>query len=278
VSLDRILDLLRCPVCRAWLVAEGRTVRCTSGHAFDVARQGYLNLLGRASPRSADTPAMVAARERFLARGLYEPIADALVAAAGPAGDERVIAEVGAGTGYYLARLVRSGGGRGVAVDVSTAAARRAAAAEGRVGAVVADAWQDLPLADATVDVLLSVFAPRNVIEFARLLRSDGRLLVVSPLPEHLAELRGPLGLLGIQEDKQNRIATTLAGGFAPLTSQQLRYQVGLDHRSATDLVQMGPNAYHHDPVELADRINRLPQHSSVTVAVEVSAWQPRPE
>jgi 23S rRNA (guanine745-N1)-methyltransferase len=276
MPLAAVLEVLRCPVCRAGLVADRRTVRCASGHAFDVARQGYLNLLGRAAPRSADTAAMVAARERFLGRGLYEPIAEALAAIAGPAADDRVVVEVGAGTGYYLARLLRAHGGRGLAIDVSTAAVRRAAAAGDRIGAIVADAWQDLPLADATVEVLLSVFAPRNPGEFARLLRPGGRLLVVSPLPDHLVELRGPLRLLGIQEDKQDRIAATLAEDFSMGTSQELRYQVSLDRPAATDLVQMGPNAFHRDLAELAGRVDRLPGSSSVTVAVEVSAWRLR--
>ena len=74
IPLDAALSLLRCPQCRQDLARTGRTLRCPSGHSFDIARQGYVNLAGHAPPRNADTPAMVAARERFLATGHYRPV------------------------------------------------------------------------------------------------------------------------------------------------------------------------------------------------------------
>jgi len=56
-------------------------VVCRRGHAFDLARQGYLNLtVGSARHGSADTSTMVSAREQFLAAGHYRPIADELAA------------------------------------------------------------------------------------------------------------------------------------------------------------------------------------------------------
>ncbi len=112
-------------------------MRCASGHAYDLARQGYLNLLGRSAPANADTPSMLAAREHVLSSGAYEPLADALTDAA--AGAQSVL-DVGAGTGYYLAHLMDRGAVRGVALDVSVAACRRAARAHERLGA-----WWRMP-------------------------------------------------------------------------------------------------------------------------------------
>ena len=62
--LDAARGLLACPVCAGALDVAERPVRCRSAHSFDVARQGYVNLLGSTPPANADTAAMVAARER----------------------------------------------------------------------------------------------------------------------------------------------------------------------------------------------------------------------
>ncbi len=137
--------------------------------------------------------------------------------------------EVGAGTGYYLAYALQRLGGRGVAIDVSPAASRRAARAHDQLGAVVADVWGRLPIRDASAEAVLCIFAPRNPAEFARILRPDGALVIASPLPDHLIELRGPLGLLDIEADKQDRISRTLADLFTAVESVECRYRISLD-------------------------------------------------
>jgi 23S rRNA (guanine745-N1)-methyltransferase len=187
MAIADVVDLLACPRCRRplALTADARSAHCPGGHAYDLARQGYLNLLPGRRPKNADTVAMVDARGRFLAGGHYAPIADRLaqLAAAHAPPAARVL-EVGAGTGYYLTQVLAAlSGGRGVALDVSVPAARRAAGARPRAGSVVADVWQRVPLLDGCVDVLLDVFAPRNGDEFARLLSTTGVLVVVVPEP-----------------------------------------------------------------------------------------------
>jgi 23S rRNA (guanine745-N1)-methyltransferase len=275
MPIDRVLDLLCCPTCAEALTRRDASVVCTAGHTFDLARQGYLNLLGRAAPANADTAEMVAARDRFLSRGWYAALAEGLLGMlrSHPAGPW---VEVGAGTGYYLAYVLQGLGGRGVAVDVSRAASRRAARAHDQLGAVVADVWGRLPIRDATAEAVLCVFAPRNPAEFARILRPDGALVIISPMPDHLTELRGPLGLLDIEVDKQDRISRTLADLFTAVESVECRYRVSLDAASVIDLVSMGPNAFHHDHRRLAAQVAGLGPPIEVTVAVAISAWRPR--
>ena len=96
-ALARAAGMLRCPACGDSLgVGEsGSSLVCDGGHRFDVARQGYVNLLRRAAPENADTPEMLAARDRFLGAGHYAPIAAAVADLARGAGR---IVEVGAGT------------------------------------------------------------------------------------------------------------------------------------------------------------------------------------
>jgi 23S rRNA (guanine745-N1)-methyltransferase len=285
-GVAQLLDLLRCPSCGLAFTDVGTGVRCASGHRFDLARQGYLNLLQSAPPRHADTAAMVAARERFLGGGSYRRVADALVRAVQAALTDLcphhpafpTVLESGAGTGYYTAALLETLGGRGLALDISTAAARRAARAHPRLASIVADAWRTLPVVDGRVDVVASVFAPRNPEEFARVLRPDGVLAVVTPLAEHLQELRAALGLLDVEQDKQDRLASTLTGGFALVAEEQVRYPVSWAAPVVVDLVAMGPNAFHLPPTELTDRVSRLPEPMADTVAVAVSTWVRSPE
>ncbi|MGC4865092.1 putative RNA methyltransferase [Micromonospora sp. DT53] len=80
----RVLDGLRCPVCGEPLeqATDTRAVRCPRRHSFDVARQGYVNLLTGRAPHVGDTAEMVAARADFQAAGHYDVISAALVDAA----------------------------------------------------------------------------------------------------------------------------------------------------------------------------------------------------
>ncbi len=152
---------LRCPHCRGPLDHAGRALRCARGHSFDVARQGYVALERRAG--RGDTAAMVAARAAFLGAGHYAPIAEALCAAAG---EPEAIVDLGAGTGYYLAALLRANpAAHGVALDASRPALRRAVRAHPRIAGVACDIWRGLPLEDGSADLIVNVFAPRNLPE-----------------------------------------------------------------------------------------------------------------
>jgi 23S rRNA (guanine745-N1)-methyltransferase len=280
MTIEHILDLLRCPLCTTGFTLVGQAARCDSGHSFDLARQGYLNLLGRAAPAHADTAEMVAARSRFLGGGYFDPMSDTIelaVRESNPTLDRPLQAlEVGAGTGHYLARLLSAVGGRGVALDISAAASRRAAQAHPHLGAVVADGWQPLPLRDAAFDVVFSIFAPRHPAEFARVLRPSGVLVVATPLPEHLVELRERLGLLQIDPAKDERLATTLDAAFERTGRGECRYALELDQAATADLVNMGPNAFHRSPTELSAQLAELTWPRTVTIAVAVSAWERR--
>ncbi len=262
--IDDVLGVVRCPHCGEGLarVAGSRAIGCASGHTFDVARQGYVNLLaGDARTTTADSAAMVAAREAFLGAGHLSPVADAVARAAGRAvggegveGVEGVVLEIGAGTGYHLARTLDALPGRaGLALDLSKHAARRAARAHPRIGAVVCDAWEALPVASGAVAVALDVFAPRNAPELARVLAPGGGLVVVTPTPRHLRELldadRGPCGarMLTVDERKEERLEARLGGWFDTTTAEEsfVEYAVTLTPAEAAAAVAMGPGAKH---------------------------------
>jgi 23S rRNA (guanine745-N1)-methyltransferase len=265
-----MLDRLACPVCGEGLARSDATLRCANGHSFDIARQGYVNLLTGDVPAGlGDTAAMVAARADFLATGRYAPITDALVQAVGQA--HRVL-DVGAGPGHHLAAVVQATPERrGLALDASKHAARRAARAHPRVDAAVADVWRGLPVRDGAVDAVLDVFAPRHGAEFARVLAPGGSLVVVTPTGRHLAELAGPLGLLGVDERKEERLDRELGAHFTEADRLELEFAMTLDREAVGRLVAMGPSAHHAGPAAEG----AVPDPVEVTASVTVRRYAP---
>lgn len=263
-----VLRYLRCPACGGPFTATGPTVHCPRGHSFDLARQGYLNLLaGRPAP-AGDTPAMITAREEFLAGGHYRFIADALASAA--QGSDGLVVDVGAGTGYHLAAVLDAvPGAVGLALDSSAPAARRAARAHPRAAVAVCDAWGRLPVADGCASLLLNVFAPRNGPEFHRVLRPDGRLLVVTPEPDHLTELVAALDLLSVDPDKPERVAASLGPRFTPTGSTRHERRLHLSGAEVRALVGMGPSAWHGNPA-----VANVPEPTEVTAAVRLTTYR----
>jgi 23S rRNA (guanine745-N1)-methyltransferase len=280
-ALTAALAALRCPVCRGRLARSGQQLRCELGHGFDIARQGYVNLTAGGGPAAnADSADMIAARSRFLDRGHYAPVAAALGALAGRLGPAApgVVLDLAGGTGYYLAAVLGSGPGRaGICLDRSKPALRRAAAAHPRAAAVGADVWRELPLADGSAAIILSVFGPRNPGEIRRVLGAGGVFLLVTPAGPHLGEVIAPLGMLSVDAAKADRLAASLSG-FEQVAAETLTYVLPLAHASLRDLVGMGPSAHHVDPAGLDHRIAALPDPQPVTVAVTLAAYRAMPE
>lgn len=273
--LASVIHLLRCPVCGEDLALNDTAVACGRGHAFDVARQGYVNLAG-STPHTGDTAEMVQARGGFLGAGHYAPLLEALAEEAQrwelPGGG--AVVDLGAGTGEYLAAVLDAlPTWVGVAVDVSKYAARRAARAHPRAGAVIADVWQPLPIKDAAADLVLDVFAPRNLDEVRRILHPGGAFVVATPAPEHLAELVGPLGLVGVDPDKQRRLDRDTAA-LRLERRTQVRFALQLHHADLAALVQMGPTGHHITAGELQQQIAALPAPVRVSCAVDVAVYR----
>lgn len=277
-----VLAALRCPLCASSLAevasGHGRTLRCASGHSFDVARQGYVSLDTGRRAHPGDTAEMIAARAELLGAGHYAFVTDAIVTAAREArsgGGPGLVVDAGAGTGHHLAAVLDAfPGDSGLALDVSKPALRRAARAHPRAAAALCDTWGRLPLADGAAELLLNVFAPRNGPEFHRVLARGGALVVVTPAAEHLGELVGALGLLAVDPEKAGRVAATLGERFALQRETHATRGLALTHAEVRTLVGMGPSAWHSDPAALQARIDALREPVRVTAAVRVGVYR----
>ncbi|MCS5519623.1 putative RNA methyltransferase [Curtobacterium flaccumfaciens] len=287
---DDLLPMLACPVCAEPLGrVDGGQVGCPNGHRFDEAKQGHLTLLpAKRRALTADTPEMVDARLRFLGRGHYAPVERALAAIVADATAPGIVLDVGSGPGTYLAHALdaanapdgrpvaapdasapagsRPGPRLGVALDLSAVAIRRAARAHERAGAVVGDVTERLPVVDGAAAVLLDVFAPRNQTEYARVLRADGVLAVVTPRTGHLAELAE--ATISVDPEKERRLHDSLTPSFALRSSEDLTWTMELSAEDVHDVVHMGPSHHH----VAADTVF---EPATVTAAVTVSTWTP---
>jgi 23S rRNA (guanine745-N1)-methyltransferase len=284
---------LACPHDGDGIWRDGASLRCPAGHAFDIARQGYVNLVAGRDPGTGDDAAMVDAREQVLTSGLFdqvtqvlgERVLEVLVHHLYVERDvDRVLVDLGGGTGHHLAGVLErlpqkdhgQPQGHGLSLDLSKAAAKRAAQRHPRLGAVVADVWQRLPLRDAVASAVLCVFAPRNAAEIARILRPDGVFVLATPDPHHLGELVDPLGLIAVDPRKDERVTASVTAHLVTAGTTHVHRSRPLDRAAVRSLVAMGPSADHIPPEELDRRVTQLPEPTRVTLGVEVRTFRRR--
>ncbi len=258
-SMDSLIPLLACPLCGTHFTRQQTTLVCTNSHAFDIAREGYVNLLRKKLP--GDTKEMLLARRTFFDQGYYQPVSDtinALLAAYAPSvslqnseGPSHLcILDAGCGEGYYLDRLRTDLSARDqlplcLGIDISKDGIRLAAKRYPESHFLVANLKEHLVLQDATIQVMLNIFSPRNAEEYARVLSPDALLLVVIPGPTHLHQLRSTLQLLNIEESKEQHVIEQFSPRFSLLTTQTLSYTLRLQQPEISWLVMMTPNYWH---------------------------------
>lgn len=220
------ITLLICPVCGLPLFKEDRALRCASRHSFDLAKEGYVNLLrsGKSGDLIGDDKISARCRRDFLNKGYYTPLKDALVTLFSE--KEGKLLDICCGEGYYTSALGEIPGLTVYGFDISREMVRLAAK-RGNGTYFVAN-MASIPVAEDSFDYAVHLFAPFNEKEFARILKSGARLYTVIPGREHLYGLKKAVYDTPYYNDEKlpetqelKLVATHKVSSIITLTSQE---------------------------------------------------------
>lgn len=234
---------LLCPICGENLNLQDRRYVCPKNHSFDIARQGYVNLLTVEQKHSrcpGDTRLQVLSRREFLDGGFYAPIAEMLIQTARELGISGTVLDVGCGEGYYCVKLSQALGLSLTGVDISKEAVRFAA------GKYKGHQWlcataAHIPVEDASADLITSLFALTMPEEFHRIVKPGGYLFQVLAAQDHL------LGLKSIIYDQLNfkeKDTIPEVPGFERVTSIPIRFSFTVEGAQVQNLLSMTPHVF----------------------------------
>lgn len=234
---------LICPICGAVLEKTERVWQCGAGHSFDIARQGYVNLLPVQQKRSlqpGDTRQQVLSRREFLDGGFYAPIVEALCQLAKEAGCTGPVLDAGCGEGYYSTRLAEALDAPLVGLDISKEAVR-CAAARYKNGLWLCASAAHLPVQDHSVGLLTSLFALTVPQEFQRVLKPGGAFIQVLAAEDHLLGLKSIIYPQLLHKEKNTVPALP---GFHLVKSVPVRFTFTVTGQQVQNLLCMTPHVY----------------------------------
>lgn len=269
------MTVLRCPVCQVDLLHEEKRYACSAGHSFDIARQGYVNLLlssQRPSKAPGDSAEMIADRRDFLDAGFYQPLRDRIIAnldelknsnTSKPLDHPQRILDLGCGEGYYTTAFADLSNRQVFALDISKPALAIAARRNQSVTWCVGNS-RALPFHDGSLDIVLNIFCRPHETETLRVLRDDGVLLLVGPGPAHLTELREVLYENVIVDDSHS-LTNALSKGFSLTHTETLNFTFTVSGAAIGHLARMTPH-YWRAPQAGRQRLENL---ETLTVRAE---------
>ncbi len=272
--------LIACPLDELAMTYGDKQISCPNGHSFDIARQGYINLLPVQHKRSkhpGDSAEMVSARTDFLNSGAYAPIADglnAIVLGVMSANNDQkqCLLDAGCGEGYYLEQLLHAiehaPGQQSIeliGLDISKPAIVAAARRSRQITWLIASNRHPPALA-GSVDIILCLFGFPVYESFRKLLKPTGHIILVESAPEHLVELRNVI-YPAVNKAPPPDLTNAMAAGFVLCRETTLSYTRTLEKNAQImNLLMMTPHYFRasYEGKQAASQLNRI----AVTVDV----------
>jgi len=225
--------ILKCPVCGQSLGKELKSYVCSANHAYDIAKQGYCNLLlanQKFSKEPGDSKAMVISRKEFLNTGHYSTLANGISEVVSAHFSNSLtsnnILDSGCGEGYYLDYLesyLCNDNMKYYGFDISKEAVKQAAIRNKNITWTVGSSFNMSILSDS-IDCLINVFAPICEKEFERVVKRDGIIISVTPGKEHLYGLKEVLYERPYYNDEE----ITSINGFEIKQKIHIKYDIQL--------------------------------------------------
>ncbi len=262
---------LRCPVCGKILTENEHGFSCVSGHSFDKASSGYVNLLmsNASGKRHGDDKLMVRSRRDFLDKGFYEQLKNELVKVTDEYCEENsVICDVGCGEGYYTSAFCKNKEYGVFGIDISKDALKYASKRCRNFKFAVASAFS-LPFENESIDALVNVFAPCAYGEFSRVLKNDGVLIKAVPLENHLWELKKAI----YEKPYKNKPEIVDETLFKRVFSKELQYEIVLENKKdISALFSMTPYFYKTSREDTEKLLNL--EHLEITVNFGIEVYK----
>lgn len=240
---------LRCTVrnCSHTLVSSTNGLRCPAGHHFDQAKEGYWNLTqpqDKKSSNPGDNREAVLARHRWLARGHAAGLIEALRPWILDVGPFRRALDLGCGDGSFGPPLFQDQATDFCGIDLSKHAIKLAASRAGNAWPaatwVLANADRGLPVADSSIDCIVSLFGRRPVSEISRVLDPSGTCIVAVPGEEDLIELREQVQKEGKRRSRIDAVIEQMETHGLECTDQrQWRSQIEIGPDEIADALAM---------------------------------------
>ena len=243
-------NYLICPVCSCELTRAENAYKCEKGHSYDIAKRGYVNLLmSTKSTTHGDNREMIEARERFLSKEFYSPLAEEICRRASENfSDGGLLIDCGCGEGYYTDKLYSSLSKKYNDIivcgfDISRDAVKYASRRNKKTELLVAGVYH-MPMKNECADMLVSVFSPFAREEFLRVLKKGGVLISAIPDKKHLWSLKSAL----YETPYENTLDEYEIDGFELVSKSDVKNSITLNQKELSDLFMMTPYYYRTKP------------------------------
>ncbi len=256
VAIENMESILKCPVCNLGLQIHEKQYVCLNNHSYDISSKGHINLLlanQKNTKEPGDSKKMMEGRRDFLNKGYYHTFSERLnqLIISNISGGNVNILDAGCGEGYFLWRLkeaiyieqsnsTRNREFNFIGVDISKAAVTYATKRDKKIKFIVGSNF-NLPIMTNTIDIIIRNFAPSDELELKRVLKDNGKLVVVTPGVHHLYGLKEIL----YEKARKHEEKQTSFEGFKLINETEVKYNINIQEgdngEDVKNLIAMTP-------------------------------------